>query len=104
MPTTVFNSKKPNTFHYITMVAFRRVPIFQSEDACQILVDTLSETREQYRFKLVAYVIMPDHVHLIINPIGCDISLVAKAIKGKSAKNILKLLRTQNSQATVNAL
>lgn len=53
----------------------------------------MRETKEDYPFKLIAYVIMPDHVHLIINPVGCDIVAVGKTLKGKSAKKILDWLK-----------
>jgi len=39
---------------------------------------------------------MPDHIHLILNPIECDISLIMRKLKGKSAKLILDLLRREN--------
>ena len=51
------------------------------------------ETKAEFPFKLVAYVIMLDHVHLIINPQGCDIEMVGKVLKGKSAKKILDWLK-----------
>jgi putative transposase len=93
---TVFNSKEPNTFHYLTMVAFRRVPVFKSEKACQFFIEVLQETRKKHPFKLVGYVIMPDHVHLILNPVECDISLIGKELKGKSGKKIIDWLKEKN--------
>lgn len=90
---TTFNSKEENVFHYLTFVAFRRVPIFQSENICQFLIDALKETKEKYPFKLIGYVIMPDHIHLIVNPLGCDIDIVGKELKGISANKVIKWLK-----------
>ena len=101
---TVFNSKKRNTFHYLTMVTFRRVPIFKSEKICQFFINALREAKENHPFKLVGYVIMPDHVHLILNPIECDISLVGKALKGKSARKIIDWLKAENHQTSLEKL
>src|SRR5882757_11483099 len=98
---TKFNSKEPNTFHYLTMVTFRRVPVFKSEEACHFFVEILAETREKHPFKLIGYVIMPDHVHLIVNPVGCDISLIGKELKGKSAKKIIGWLKENNHKMAV---
>jgi putative transposase len=91
---TTFNSHKENTFHYLTFVTFARVPIFKSETICQFFIDAVVETKEIFPFKLVAYVLMPDHAHLIINPFDRNIVTVAKSIKGKSAKKTLDWLKT----------
>ena len=90
---TTFNSTKPNVFHYLTFVTFTRVPIFQSQEICQFFVDALRETKKESPFKLIAWVIMLDHVHLILNPADCDIEIVGKTLKGKSAKKILDWLK-----------
>lgn len=69
-------------------MTFLRVPIFKSDEVCQFLIDALNEVRQKRTFKLVAYVLMPDHAHLIVNPLHCDIELIGKEIKGVSAKKI----------------
>jgi putative transposase len=90
---TTFNSKEENIFYYLTFVVFRRVPIFKSENICQFFIDALNETKEKHPFKLIGYVIMPDHVHLIVNPVSCDIEVVGKEIKGLSANRIIGWLK-----------
>ena len=90
---TTFNSTEENIFHYLTFVAFDRVPIFKSPVVCQLFIDALAEIKAKHPFKLIAYVIMPDHVHLIVNPLGCDIELVGKELKGISARKIIDWLK-----------
>lgn len=101
---TTFNSREPNTFHYLTMVNYRRVPVFKSEKACQFFIDVLAKTRTKHPFKLVGYVIMPDHVHMILNPVGCDISFVGKALKGVSARKLVDWLKENNFQTSLQKL
>lgn len=101
---TQFNSKEPNVFHYLTMVTFNRVPIFKSENVCRFFIEVLNETRARHPFKLVGYVIMPDHVHLIMNPVGCDISLIGKNLKGKSARKIIDWLKENNFENSLKKL
>lgn len=101
---TTFNSTKQNVFHYLTFVTFMRVPIFKSDDICRFFIESLKETNETLPFKLVAYVIMPDHVHLIINPVGCDIKAVGKMIKGKCAKKVLDWLKANSYFESLNKL
>lgn len=88
----LFKSSDANTFHYVTAVTFNRVRIFGSEIACQLFVETLAELRVLHPFKIVGYVIMPDHVHLIINPVRPEISVILRKLKGKSARKILDWL------------
>lgn len=101
---TVFNSTDRNVLHYLTFVTFRRVPIFKSAAICQFLIDSLRETREKHPFKLIAYVIMLDHIHLIVNPVGCDIEVIGKELKGRSAKKILNWLRENGHQTSLDKL
>jgi len=70
----LFKSHDANIFHYVTAVIFNRVPVFRSENACSFFIEALAETRYKQPFKLIGYVIMPDHVHLILNPLSRDIS------------------------------
>ena len=101
---TTFNSKEENIFHYLTFVVFQRIPIIKNETICQLFIDAIRETREKHPFKLIAYVVMPDHVHLIVNPVGCDIELVGKDLKGKSAKKILDWLKENNHLTSLEKL
>ena len=101
---TTFNSKEKNVLHYLTFVTFRRVPIFKSKDICKLFINALAETRIKHQFKLVAYVLMFDHVHLIVNPLECDIELVGKELKGISAKNILGWLKENRHSSSLDKL
>jgi putative transposase len=89
----LFKSREPNLVHYVTAVTYARVPIFRNDDACALLIEALAITRSKDPFKLIGYVIMPDHFHLLANPLGRDISVVAGRFKGRSASLILKWLR-----------
>jgi hypothetical protein len=72
----LFKSHDPNTFHYTTSVCYKRVPVFSCERACEFFIEALSETKTLLPLKLIGYVIMPDHTHLILNPLACDIRKV----------------------------
>jgi REP element-mobilizing transposase RayT len=100
----LFKSKEPNTFHYITAVTFNRVPVFARSKPCEIFVENLRELRTKHPFKLVGYVIMPDHVHMILNPLECDISVILRKLKGKSAKQILDWLKENDYQSSLKKL
>ena len=100
----LFKSRDPNTFHYVTTVCFNRVPVFQSNPACQLFIDALAQTRQYCTFKLIGYVIMPDHVHLIVNPVNRDISAVMRRLKSSSARLILDWLRENGFVSSLRKL
>jgi putative transposase len=97
----LFKSKERNLVHYVTAVTYSRVPLFRDGKICSLFVSALSETRFKDPFKLIGYVLMPDHFHLLVNPIELDISKVIGKLKGRSASSILKSLRAVEDTTTL---
>ncbi|MGB0716915.1 MAG: REP-associated tyrosine transposase [Phycisphaerae bacterium] len=58
----------PGHAHSLTFSCYRRQPFFSTAMSCQWFIDALSAAREKYEFDLWAYVLMPEHVHLLIYP------------------------------------
>ncbi|SHI62227.1 REP element-mobilizing transposase RayT [Geosporobacter subterraneus DSM 17957] len=76
-----------NNFYFITTVTENRVPIFKDYLACELLISLLTYHKFSCNYNLKAFVIMPDHVHLIIQPMGKDnISDIMKRIKGNFSR------------------
>jgi len=68
--------------HCLTFSCFQRRPFLRSERARSWLGDTILTAKTKHPFDLWAYVIMPEHVHLVIWPHEqTRISSVLKAIK-----------------------
>src|SRR3989442_4088962 len=67
---------------FVTTVTWKRTPIFR-QHASQLMVDVLKHHAEQGKFVLHEFVIMPDHLHLLLTP-AKDISLerALQVIKG----------------------
>jgi putative transposase len=53
--------------HFITFSCYRRLPLLRSVRARNVFVKILDEVRDRYGFSLVGYVVMPEHVHLLIS-------------------------------------
>jgi REP element-mobilizing transposase RayT len=70
--------------------------VFSNEHCCGLFIEALSETRLKDPFKLIGYVVMPDHFHLLANPVSMDISSLGGRLKGRAASRILKWLRAKN--------
>src|SRR5213082_1623548 len=53
--------------HFVTFSCYRRLALLGTARARNLLVKELSRVRQEYGFFLVGYVIMPNHVHLLIS-------------------------------------
>lgn len=56
--------------YYVTTNVYNRLPIFTRPSFIIPLLDSLNYYRYQHHCKLLGYVIMPDHIHVILFPIG----------------------------------
>jgi putative transposase len=53
---------------FITTVTAQRQPIFRRETTANLLIETLMHYRNQKKYLLHEFVIMPDHIHLLLTP------------------------------------
>lgn len=69
--------------YFITANSWAGRSIFQSERSASLLVDTLLDYRAKGKYGLHGFVVMPNHVHLLLTP-SPDITLerVMQLIKG----------------------
>jgi putative transposase len=66
MPKDLRRRYGPGHLHFITCSCYRRLPLFASACAKNLFVKILGEVRDRYGFALVGYVVMPEHIHLLI--------------------------------------
>lgn len=76
---------------FITTKTFDNYPFFSNRENAEIVVSALYFGRENSWFNLVAFVVMPDHLHLIIVPGQKNISQAMHSIKSFSSKGINKV-------------
>jgi putative transposase len=69
--------------HFLTFSCFQRRPFLSKDRSREWLVNAIEQARSKHRFHLWAYVIMPEHVHLLIWPTlpNYSISSLLKTIK-----------------------
>ncbi len=53
--------------HFITCSCYQRLPLLGSAHSKNVFVNILGQVRDRYRFALVGYVVMPEHIHLLIS-------------------------------------
>ena len=54
-------------FHFLTFSCYRRRPYLSTVTAMELFEDALERVRLRYLFAVAGYVVMPEHVHLLVN-------------------------------------
>jgi REP element-mobilizing transposase RayT len=80
------NQNLPGALHFVTGNLFERIPAFKQEGCCRSFFETLGRLIKDWPCKLIAYVLMPDHFHLIVNPKDGRIKEFTGKLKSLSAK------------------
>lgn len=79
--------------HALTFSVYRRVPVFADPNCADIFLKVLDEARQRQNFDLLAYVVMPDHAHILLVPRGKhDISTILRSIKQPSSRFLMRYL------------
>ena len=85
--------------HFITFSCYQRRPSLSSLRAKTVFVKILREVRKRYSFALVGYVLMPEHVHLLIGePVKISPSKVLQVLKQRVSPAMRKRKRQNLSQ------
>ena len=66
MPKNLKRVTGRNDLHFITFCCYQRRALLGSVRSRNLVMEILREVRARYGFSLVGYVIMPEHVHLLI--------------------------------------
>jgi putative transposase len=81
--------------HFITFSCYRRLPLLKTVRARDVFVRELAKVRCEYEFLLVGYVVMPEHIHLLISePRKGTPSTVLQMLKQRVSKKLRKKSRT----------
>lgn len=80
--------------HELTFSCFQRLPLLSKDRTREWFIESLDRIRRQYPMELWAYVIMPEHAHLLIWPTHdpYSISSILKSLKQPVARQALDYL------------
>jgi putative transposase len=83
-----------NHLHYLTKNTYRRARLYDSVRFRDHWVATLGELRQELGFKIMGYVVMPEHFHALLWPTPeSDPSQIIQKLEDRTALFILKNLR-----------
>jgi len=84
-----------------TVVDFTKV--FNEDSYSLVVIDNLNFYREEYGFKLIAYVIMPEHLHLIVwTKENISISSIMRDFKKYTSVQIKRKLQADNNKKLIS--
>jgi putative transposase len=66
MPKGLSRRYGQRQLHFVTFSCFRRLPLLGSVHTRNVFFKILGEVRDRHRFALVGFVVMPEHIHLLM--------------------------------------
>src|SRR5208283_5212337 len=94
MPTKLRRYYGKGDLHFLTFSCCRRLPLLGSVRARNLFLRKLREVRGRYGFAVVGYVVMPEHVHLLIGePRKGTPSIVLQALKQSVSREMRRKRR-----------
>ncbi len=88
MPRRLKRCTGRGDLHFITFSCYERRAFLQSQRAKNLFVKTLSEVRARHGFRLVCYVVMPEHVHLLIDESAVPPAKVIQVLKQRASRRL----------------
>ncbi|MGA9143738.1 MAG: transposase, partial [Candidatus Acidiferrales bacterium] len=84
--------------HFITFSCYRRLPFLRTARARNIFLIVLNEVRGRYQFAIIGYVVMPEHIHLLMSePKKCNPSLAMQVLKQRVSRRLRYRFRARTS-------
>ena len=81
---------EPTHPHFVTCTILNWLPIFTRKESVDIIIQSLKYLQKEENLKLYAYVILENHIHLIVQ--SNDLVKSMSHFKSFTAKELLKLL------------
>ena len=76
-----------NVFYHVTSRTNDKIRVFENRLGRKIMLITLHDAKDKFRFRLANFCIMPTHIHLLIEPgEGTNLSMIMQWLKTRSAK------------------
>jgi REP element-mobilizing transposase RayT len=98
-----FQISRDTPAYFLTSVTHNRIPIFQTDKIKEIVAKAFAEARTSARIRIFAYVIMPDHTHVLTDN-AREIKDVLRYLNGISAKRIIEHLREGRFESSLQKL
>jgi putative transposase len=89
MPYDLKRFQRAEALHFVTFSCFHRLPLLGAPGPKEVVEAILEEIRVRHQARVYAYVLMPEHVHLLINePPTIVLAQVLKALKQTASRKL----------------
>jgi putative transposase len=89
MPSNLKRYQTGGSYHFLTFSCYHRQPLLNNDHARIVFEETLERLRQRHDFYVFGYVLMPEHVHLLISePKSQSLANVLRALKGETSKKL----------------
>jgi len=93
---------KPTHPHFVTFTILYWIPIFTNQESVNIVIDSLKYLQKSDNLKIYAYVILENHMHLIIQ--SDNLPKTIQKFKRHTSKHIISLLKKKNVKTILDQL
>jgi putative transposase len=91
MPWGLKRYQNTGDLHFVTFSCYRRLPLLKKHRAQPLFERALEQARISYGLGVIGYVIMPEHVHLLLSePDRGSLAMALKSIKQSVARRLVK--------------
>jgi putative transposase len=89
MPIGLRRYQQTGHFHFITFSCYQRLPFLANPIAKQTFVEILETLRKRHSFYISGYVLMPEHVHLLLSePPNITLASLLRILKGETSRRL----------------
>jgi putative transposase len=89
MPYGLKRFQKAEALHFITFSCFQRLPFLCESEPKGIVETVLEEIRARHQARVYAYVLMPEHFHLLVNePPSIVLAQFLKVLKQMTSRRL----------------
>jgi putative transposase len=82
VPGQLKRYQKTGDLHFLTFSCYHRLPYLESDSAKRVFEQSLEAIRTKYSFLVIGYVVMPEHVHLLVTePFAEPLATALQALK-----------------------
>jgi REP element-mobilizing transposase RayT len=104
MTSLRINSDNENSMHFLTLTVIEWIDIFAKPQYGDVIIDSLKFCQKNKRLKLFEYVIMTNHIHLIVKAEENKLSQIISDFKKYTTRKILKLLESDRRGYILNLI
>ena len=87
MPSHLKRYQTEGSYHFITFSCYRRLPYLKDDPSRIVFEEILERLRQRHQFYVFGYVLMPEHVHLLLSePRRHSLATTLSVLKGETSK------------------